>query len=159
MVLSTDEIIYNILTDAKENEDNPMLEYFQIRYPSEYSLKESNAIFVGVVDSETYQEGNDFSTYKDLVEILIVTKKRDYLEAMTIIKTMSRYIVSLLKRKKHLFPNKPVIRNITPEYNHNFVVTRGHIMVQVVTQPEVDEIEEDEYECVCKLLLKDIEVD
>lgn len=157
MILRTDEIIYNILFEAKENEDSPLLEYFQIRYPSEQSLKESNAIFVGMVDSESVNEGYDFSEYRDLVEILIITKKRDYQEALAIIKTMSRYIVSLIKKNKAKFPNKPVIRNITPEYGNNFVLNRGHILVQVNTAPVDDEVLEDEELRICELLMGDIE--
>lgn len=156
MLLRTDEIIYNILKTAKDD-GAKILEPYIIRYPSDVVMKESNAIYVATVDSESVTEGYDFSQYNDLVEILIVTKQRDYQKAIRVIKGTSRYIVGLIKQNKDKFPNSPVIRNITPEYNRNFVLTRGHIMVQVRTNPIDDNVSEDEQLAICEILLEDIE--
>ena len=156
MILRTDEIIYNILKTAKED-GAKILEPYIIRYPSAVVMKESNAIYVATVDSESVTEGYDFSQYNDLVEILIVTKQRDYQKAIRVIKGTSRYIVGLIKQNKDKFPNSPVIRNITPEYNRNFVLTRGHIMVQVRTNPINDTVSDAEQLEICNILLEDIE--
>ena len=158
MLLRTDEIIYNILKTAKDD-GAKILEPYIIRYPSDVVMKESNAIYVATVDSESVNEGYDFSQYNDLVEILIVTKQRDYQKAIRVIKGTSRYIVGLLKENKDKFPNRPVIRNITPEYNRNFVLTRGHIMVQVRTNPIDDTVSEEEQLAICNILLGDIDYD
>ena len=156
MILRTDEIIYNILKTAKED-GAKILEPYIIRYPSDVVMKESNAIYIATVDSESVNEGYDFSQYNDLVEILIVTKQRDYQKAIRVIKGTSRYIVGLIKQNKDKFPNSPVIRNSTPEYNRNFVLTRGHIMVQVRTNPIDDIVSEDEQLEICNIVLEDIE--
>lgn len=156
MLLETDEIIYNILKTAKDD-GAKILEPYIIRYPSDVVMKESNAIYVATVDSESVNEGYDFSQYNDLVEILIVTKQRDYQKAIRVIKGTSRYIVGLIKQNKDKFPNSPVIRNITPEYNRNFVLTRGHIMVQVRTNPIDDNVSEEEQLEICNILVEDIE--
>lgn len=158
MILETDEIIYNILKTAKED-GAKILEPYIIRYPSDVVMKESNAIYVATVDSESVNEGYDFSQYNDLVEILIVTKQRDYQKAIRVIKGTSRYIVGLIKQNKSQFSNSPIIRNITPEYNRNFVLTRGHIMVQVRTNPIDDIVSEEEQLEICKILVEDIEYD
>ena len=54
------------------------------------------------------------------------------------------------------FPNKPVIRNINPEFNLDFVFTRGHIMVEVKTEPIDFDVTDSEYN-ICNVILKDME--
>jgi len=154
-MLQTDEIILKILLKAK-NEENQLLKHFKISYPSKQVVQESNSIFVGAVDSESNIEGFDFSSFTDLVEILIVTKNRNYTEALKIIKTVSKEITRLIYENNDLFDNKPIIRNITPEYNRDFVLTRGHLRIQVKSKPEsLVPSEEDYY--LCNLLLEKIE--
>ena len=80
-MLSTDEIIYSILTNEKKN-GNQILNHFQINYPSKKVASESNSIFIGVVSSEIHTEMTDASEYKDLIEILITTKIKDYKRAI-----------------------------------------------------------------------------
>ena len=150
-MLSTDSIIVDILETAKQN-GNELLEDFEIEYPSNRVLEESNSIFVGVMSAESNLNGFEFETFTDLVEILIVTKQRDYIEAITLIKTISRLVCGLIMKNQNKFPNKPVIRNINPEFNKDFVLTRGHIMVQVKTEPVTFDLSEDEYN-VCKVIL------
>lgn len=150
-MLSTDTIIVDILETAKQNGEE-LLEDFEIEYPSNRVLEESNSIFVGVMSSEANINGFEFETFTDLVEILIVTKQRDYIEAITLIKNISRLVCGLILKNKHLFPNKPVIRNINPEFNRDFVLTRGHIMVQVRTEPVTFDLSEEDYN-VCKIIL------
>ena len=151
-MLSTDKIIVNLLTDAKDNGD-VLLEDFHISYPSNQIAEESNSIFVAVVSSESNQTGLDFETFSDLVEILIVTKQEEYEDAIFIIKTITKRICQILLENKHEFPNKPVIRNINPEFNRDFVLTRGHIMVKVKTEPTNFELSDEDLE-VCKVLLE-----
>ena len=150
-MLYTDTIIVDILETAKQNGEE-LLEDFEIEYPSNRVLEESNSIFVGVMSSEANINGFEFETFTDLVEILIVTKQRDYIEAITLIKNISRLVCGLILKNKHLFPNKPVIRNINPEFNRDFVLTRGHIMVQVRTEPVTFDLSEEDYN-VCKIIL------
>ena len=98
-MLSSDETIYSILMSEKEN-GNEVLKHFQIMYPSKKVASESNSIFIGVVSSELHTEMNDASEYKDLIEILITTKIKDYKRAIFTIKTVSKEIIRILKELK-----------------------------------------------------------
>ena len=100
----------------------------------------------------------DFSSFRDLVEILIVTKQKDYRKAITIIKTVSYEICRVIMDNRKEFSNRPVIRNINPEFNNDFVLTRGHIMVEVNTEPETFEITDEMYN-ICSLYLNDVIID
>ena len=155
-MLQLDETIVKILLKEK-SDGNQLLKHFKIGYPSKNVVQESNSIFVGAVDSETNVEGYDFSTYTDLVEVLIVTKNRNYHESIKIIKIISKEIMKLIYKNIDLFDNKPIIRNITPEYNRDdFVLTRGHMMIQVKSKVESLVPSEDEY-TLCNILLNKIE--
>lgn len=155
-MLQSDEIIFNILKTAKED-GNELLHYFKLGYPSRLIAKDVNSIFVASVDSESYQEGTDYSQYRDMVEIVVVTKKRDYLESLDVIKTVCREIVKLIYENVDKFHNKPVVRNITPDYGTDYVVNRGHIMVQVTTEPFRFDNNEADINRVCQILVNDIE--
>ena len=155
-MLSTDEIIINILLNAKKD-GHELLKHFKIGFPSEQVAEESNSIFVASVDSENHSVGYDFQQFLDRVEVLIVTKNKDYQTAIRIIKTVSREIIKLVNENQQLFANKPVVERVTPEYNRDFVLTRGHIMFQVKTMEDMS-IEED-YMKVCQILIDDMEVD
>ncbi len=157
-MLSSDETIYSILMGEKEN-GNEVLKHFQIMYPSKKVASESNSIFICVVSSELHTEMNDASEYKDLIEILITTKIKDYKRAIFTIKTVSKEIIRILKENVELFHIKPIIRNIAPEYNPNFVLNRGHIMVECLTDFEKDESDEESIKKVCKILLDDNNID
>ena len=154
-MLHSDETILKILLKSK-NEGNPLLKHFKIGYPSKQVVQESNNIFVGAVDSESNIEGFEFSSFTDLVEVLIVTKNRNYAESIKIIKTVAKEITKLIYENNDLFDNKPIIRNLTPEYNRDFVLTRGHLRIQVKTKPESLVPSEDDY-YLCNLLLEKIE--
>ena len=154
-MLHSDETILQILLKAKKN-GNELLKHFKIAYPSKRVVQESNSIFVGAIDSESNIEGFEFSSYTDLVEVLIVTKNRNYTEAIKIIKIVSKEITKLIYENNDLFDNKPIIRNLTPEYNRDFVLTRGHMRIQVKTKPESLVPSEDEYS-LCEILLEKIE--
>lgn len=155
IMLKTDEIILDILQTAK-NDGNELLQHFLIQYPSKRIAEESNSVFVACVSSENNLDGFDFSSFRDLVEILIVTKQVEYHKAITIIKTISKEICRLIMTNLDKFPNKPVIRNINPEFNMDFVFTRGHIMVEVKTEPIDFDVTDDEYN-ICNVILKDME--
>ena len=154
-MLHSDEIILRILLKAK-NDGNQLLKHFKIGYPSKQVVQESNNIFVGAVDSESNIEGYEFSSYTDLVEVLIVTKNRNYTESIKIIKIVAKEIAKLIYENSDLFDNKPIIRNLTPEYNRDFVLTRGHMRIQVKSDPESLVPSEDEY-YLCNILLENIE--
>ena len=154
-MLHSDEIILRILLKAK-NDGNQLLQHFKIGYPSKQVVQESNNIFVGAVDSESNIEGYEFSSYTDLVEVLIVTKNRDYTESVKIIKIVAKEIAKLIYENIDLFDNKPIIRNLTPEYNRDFVLTRGHMRIQVKSDPESLVPSEEEY-YLCNILLENIE--
>ena len=153
-MLSSDVIIHDLLIKAK-NEGNELLQHFHIKYPSPDVAVESNSIFVGAVSSEPNQELFETTEYRDLVEVLVVTKIRDYENAVTVIKTVIREIVKLIKSSAD-FPVRPIVRNIAPEYNQNFVLTKGHIMVECLTEIE-EEIPEDTVKNVCNILIKEVE--
>ena len=154
-MLQSDEIILKILLKAK-NEGNELLKHFKIGYPSKKVVQESNNIFIGAVDSESNIEGYDFSSFTDLVEVLIVTKNRNYTESIKIIKIIAKEITKLIYQNSDLFANKPIIRNLTPEYNKDFVLTRGHMRIQIKTEPEsLVPTDEDYY--LCNILLEKME--
>ena len=154
-MLLSDENILQILLKAKKN-GNELLQHFQIGYPSKRVVQESNSIFIGAIDSESNIEGFEFSSYTDLVEVLIVTKNRNYTEAIKIIKIVSKEITRLIYENNDLFENKPIIRNLTPEYNRDFVLTRGHMRIQVKTKPESLIPSDEEYR-ICNILLDKID--
>lgn len=156
-MLSTDEIIVNILLNAKQKEHN-LLKHFKIGYPSQLIAEESNSIFVASVDSESNGIGYEHQSFVDRVEVLIVTKNKDYQKAIQIIKTVSREIIRLVMANSEQFDNKPIVERVTPEYNRDFVLTRGHIMFRVNTNPDDFSIEDDYY-TVCQILTDDMEVD
>lgn len=153
-MLETDEIILNLLLDEKKK-GNPLLKNFHIQYPSKKVAEDSNNIFVACVSSENNIDGFDFSTFTDLVEILIVTKQKDYKKAIAIIKTISKEICKIIMKNIEKFPNKPTIRNINPEFNNDFILTRGHIMVQCKTEAVDFDISEDIVTDVCIFLSDD----
>lgn len=155
-MLCTDEIILNILLDAK-NEGNDLLQHFKINYPSNRVAEESNSIFIASVDAEGHTVAMDSQSFVDKVEVLIVTKNQDYQKAIRIIKTVSREVIRLVMEHKDLFPVKPVVERVTPEYNKDFVLTRGHIMFQVKTEMD-DFSRDDELLTICQILTEDMDV-
>lgn len=170
-MLSTDEKIVEILLKEKYENDNPLLKHFKISYPDNTIAQMSNSIFVGVADYETKENGYDFDRGTDLVDILVVTKKRDnqgskksdkkiYSESKKIIKTVMLEIRRLLQKDENvtILGGLPRFRNITPEYSQNYVLNRGHMMLQL---PVIDMIEDNDEDlrCVCELLLENIEIE
>lgn len=155
-MLSADEKIYNILTTAQQ--DNTLLEKFHIEYPSRKIAEESNSIFIAAVSSEPENELFEATEYRDLVEILVITKIRDYRDAVTVIKTVIREIIRILKQSEDIFPVTPITRNISAEYNPDYVLNKGHIFVEALTEIE-DNIPDETYEKVCNILVENIEVD
>lgn len=156
-MLNLDNIILNLLQTEKNN-GNQLLKHFHIQHPSKRVMEESNNIFVATVSSENNLDGFDFSSFTDLVEILIVTKQKDYSKAITIIKTVSYEICKIIMENTNQFPNKPVIRNVNPEFNNDFILNRGHIMVQCNTEPETFEITDEMYN-ICDIYLEDVITD
>lgn len=153
-MLNTDEKILKILVNEKSN-GNKLLKHFHIQCPNKRVAEESNSIFVATVSSENNQDGLDFSSFRDLVEILIVTKQKDYKKAIKIIKIVSYEICRIIMNNREKFANKPVIRNVNPEFNNDFILTRGHILIEVNTEPETFELTDDEYN-ICDVYLNDV---
>ena len=155
-MLTTDEIILQILLDAK-TEGNELLQYFKINYPSNRVAEDSNSIFIASVDSEAHTIAMDSQSFVDRVEVLLVTKNREYQKAISIIKTVSREVISLVMKNSNLFPNKPIVERVTPEYNNDFVLTRGHIMFRVNTDMDNFDVTE-EKTTICQILKDDMDV-
>lgn len=155
-MLATDEIILQILMDAK-SEGNDLLQYFKINYPSNRVAEESNSIFIASVDAEAHTISMEGQSFVDRVEVLIVTKNREYQKAIDIIKTVSREVISLVMNSKDKFPNKPIVERVTPEYNNDFVLTRGHIMFQVNTGMDDFDAEAEKLR-ICQILTEDMDV-
>ena len=53
---------------------------------------------------------------------------------------------------RDLFDEKPVIRNLTPEYSRDFILTRGHMRIQVKSNPEQLIPTEEDY-CLCNIFI------
>jgi hypothetical protein len=155
-MLATDEIILKILMDAK-SEGNDLLKHFKINYPSNRVAEESNSIFIASVDSEANNIVFDAQSFVDRVEVLIVTKNREYQKAIRIIKTVSREIIRLVMVNQDQFPNKPIVERVTPEYNQDYVLTRGHILFRVNTEMDDFDIDDEMY-TVCQILTEDMDV-
>lgn len=155
-MLSSDEKIFNLIV-KKKKDGNELLQHFNISYPSKKIAEESNSIYIASVSAEPNQELLDSTEYRDLVEILVVTKIKDYKRAIKVIKTVIREITRILKQSDE-FDVKPIVRNIAPEYNPNFILNKGHIMVEVLTEID-DDIPQETYDKVCKILMEDIEVE
>ena len=156
-MLESDEIIYNILQEAKEDGDE-VLKYFHLSYPNRRLAEENNCIYVGAVSSESLTEGFQFSQYHDLTEILITTKRVEYREALMLIKAISKYIIRLIYKHQDRFNERPVVRTVNPEYNKQMVLNRGHILIQSVSPVMEDETDEDYVECVHEILDGEIEI-
>lgn len=154
-MLSSDTQIIEILQKSK-NEGNSLLKHFKIGYPTRELAQENNTILVACVSSENQLDGFDFDQFRDLVEILIITKQKDNHKAIKIIKTLSYEICKLIMSNSDLFPNKPIIRNINPFFDVNMVLTRGQVMVNVNTEPVDYDINPETYEDVELLLDEDI---
>lgn len=157
-MLSTDDTILNILNTEKIN-GNKLLQHFKISYPDKNLAQENNCIFIAVVSSENQLNGFEFEQFKDLVEILVVTKQKDNLKGIKVIKTVSYEICKLIMEHRDEFPNKPVIRNINPYFDVNMILKRGQIMVQVNTEPVDFEISDDTIDHVCSIISEDIEIE
>ena len=155
-MLNTDETILDILLNA-QTDGNELLHYFKINYPSKKVSEESNTIFVASVDSEAHTVAMDSQAFVDRVEVLIVTKNRDYQKAINIIKTVSREVISLVMQNSNLFPNKPIVERVTPEYSNDFVLTRGHIMFRVNTGMDDFDATEEKLR-ICQILKDDMDV-
>ena len=156
-MLSLDDTILNLLQTEKNN-GNSLLKHFHIQHPSKRIAEESNSIFVAVVSSENNLDGFDFSSFKDMAEILVVTKQKDYSKAIKIIKTVCYEICRIIMDNRASFVNQPVIRNINPEFNRDYVLTRGHILVQCVTEPVTFDVTEEDYN-ICNVYLEDVITD
>lgn len=154
-MLSSDNIILDILNTAKYD-GNKLLQYFHISYPDKKLAQENNCIFIACVSTENQLEGFDFEQFRDLVEILVVTKQENNKDAIEIIKAVSYEICRLIMEHADQFPNKPVIRNINPFFDNNLTVTRGQIMVNVNTEPVDYELSSDYIENVCRILINNI---
>lgn len=167
-MLQTDEKIVEILMKEKHENKNPLLQHFKISYPNPNIAQESNTIFVGIADYESGDNGFDFDSGTDLVDILVVTKKRPnkynkktdktiYDESKHIIKIVLLEIRRLLQLDENveILGNMPRFRNITPEYSKNYVINRGHMMLQLKVIDEITDYSED-FERVCNILLEDI---
>ena len=168
-MLQTDEKIVEILLKEKNENDNQLLKYFKIGYPNKTIAQESNGIFVGVADYEMGNNGFEFDDGTDLVDILVVTKKRPnkdgkrkddsiYDESKFIIKTVFKEIRRILRLEEniHILGNKPSFRNITPEYNSNYVINRGHMLLQLKVIDDIDDNINEEVSAVCRILVDDI---
>lgn len=168
-MLTTDEKIVEILLNEKTNNNNPLLQHFKISYPNNTIAQMSNTIFVGVADYESKENGFDFDKGTDLVDILVVTKKVDnkgnkktdkqiYSESKKIIKTVMLEIRRILQKDDNvaILGGLPRFRNITPEYSPNYVLNRGHMMLQLNV---IDDIfyDSESIERVCELLVENIE--
>lgn len=153
-MLASDCIILDILTKSK-NEGNKLLKHFKIGYPTKELAQENNTILVACVSSENQLSGFDFEEFRDLVEILIVTKQEDNIKASKIIKTVSYEICRLIMKNMELFPNKPIIRNINPFFDVDMTLTRGQVMVNVNTEPVDFDLSEDIINEVCNLISED----
>lgn len=167
-MLQTDEKIVTILLKEKNENQNSLLKYFKISYPNGNIAQESNTIFVGIADYESRDNGLDFDAGTDLVDILVVTKKRPnkygkksdkliYDESKHIIKMVMLEIRRILRLEENItiLGGVPRFRNITPEYNRNFVINRGHMMVQLKVIDEFEDYEE-EFKNVCEILMNEI---
>lgn len=167
-MLQTDEKIVQILLKEKVENKNPLLKHFKISYPNSNIAQESNTIFIGIADYESKDNGLDFDAGVDLVDILVVTKKRPnkngkktdktiYDESKHIIKTVMLEIRRILQLEENIaiLGNTPRFRNITPEYNRNYVINRGHMMLQLKVIDEFIDYNE-QFEKVCSILLDDI---
>ena len=105
-MLQSDEKILNILLSEKQN-NNPILKPFKISYPNKSIAQPSNTIFVACVSYEEQGKGFEHIDGKDLVEILVVTKKKDnkavnqteYSDTKFIIKTVLKEVKRLLLSK------------------------------------------------------------
>lgn len=151
-MLQTDERILKILLEEKK-EGNKLLKHFKISYPNKKLAQQSNNIFVACVSYEENNKGFEHIEGKDLIEIVIVTKKVDnpkkkkdeYSDNKFIIKTVMKEIRRLLLSDKHrkTLKGKPIFRNVSPEYNSNYLFNRGHMLIELRTIEDYDDFDSD----------------
>jgi len=156
-MLSTDTRILNALLESQK-QGHELFKHYHINYPDKKLDDEINAIHVACVSAENNQALMDTSqSFTDLVEIIISTKKLSYEKAIQVIKTVTNEIIRVLKNDEFL-SQRLVVRNINPVYEKgNYLVKKGHIRLQFKT-PAVKWVEnKDEFEKVCKIIIKDNE--
>ena len=155
-MLDTDTIILETLLNAQKT--NPLLKHFEISYPNKSLMDEVNKIEVSCVSAENNVTGFEFESFTDLVEIVISTKKLSYNKSIRVIKSVAIEIRKELKKNPYL-AQRLVTRSISPLYEKGtFHIKKGHILFQFKTEPEKDELSEDEIDKICKILVEDIEV-
>lgn len=163
-MLQTDEKIMKVLLTEKRK-GNKLLKHFKISYPNKNLAQQSNNIFVACVSYEEIGKGFEHFEGKDLVEIIVVTKKidnpkfmkDDYSDVKFIIKTVMKEIRRLLlsSEYKPIMKGTPTFRNISPEYGNNYLFNRGHMLIEMRTVDEYDEHDSDiEY---VNLILGDVD--
>lgn len=156
-MLSTDTEILNILLKAKK-EGNPLLELFEIKYPDKTINMDTNSIHVACLSTENNEKGLDYQTFTDLVEVIITTKQLEYHNAVRVIKTVSNEIINLCKQDAHL-GNRLTVRSISPIHDSDtYLLKKGHILFQFITEPVTWDNNSDELYKVCEILINDVEM-
>lgn len=156
--LSTDNKILKILLQAKK-EGNPLLKYFEIKYPDKTLNEDNNIIHVACVSAENHKPGLEHQQFRDLVEIVITTKKLEYSRAIKVIKTISSEIIRLIKNDDYL-SQRLIVNSISPVHSTDtYTLKKGHILLQFITGPvQFNEPDEETINCVHKILTNNIEV-
>lgn len=147
-MLSSDVEVYNILQKAKNNNDT-LISNFSLEFPSEKMAQDSNTIFIGLMDSKPYNRTHQSQDYLEMVDIIVTTKKNDYIQASRILKTTIIHILKIIREDKSL--GLFDIVEIRPNYTEFGVLRNMHLIISIHTD-EIFEQDSDELYKICNIL-------
>ena len=95
--------IYKLLKEAQAEDD--LLKHFKIQFPSRRIAESSNNIFIGLSEVRATERTHQSQNYEELIDIIIVTKQKKYLEASKIYDAVTNKILQIL-RESDLYEDK-----------------------------------------------------
>lgn len=146
-----------LIYETLKNSDHPLLEEFNISFPSEGCLvEESNVIIVAEANEEWDKETSHSSHYKALTEIYIKTKKADYEEVSKLLRSARKAIRNVLKSNKELRRRYMIFRNSSAKYGSKFALKAANMLVQT---NEIDFYNDNEDYSEFDVFFKDVKIE
>ena len=151
--MTSDILIYNIL---KKSED-PFISKCNVKFiDKNVPAEEDETIYVANIDLETYQETYSGVEYKALVNIYVKTKDTNYVKGSRFLRTVVKHIKNVLREDDECKVRNIRFRNIKYEYGSGYTLKGLHLIVQLLEHESY--LEDDEFECIDKIELDEIEL-
>lgn len=108
--------IYKLLKEAQEQEDETLLKRFNIQFPSQRIAESSNNIFIGLSEVRASERTHQSQFYEEMIDIIIVTRQKRYLEASKIYDAVTDKILEVL-RSSDLYEDRLNWTSFKHQYN------------------------------------------